>query len=108
MSVILIGVLIGVGVVLVMLMIAYAVVKYISENKCTNCGKIGSWRKLDSKKIGQEVITKEHRFMQSRSVMTREWIHITYDIYDEVYECKNCKNNMEKKRRKVVKKVKTY
>ena len=91
-------------VLVVVLAIAYGIVSYVINNKCSRCKKVGSLIKISSEEVEKVTETKERRFMQSRTAMMREWIHTTYAVFDDVYECEHCGTRMQKKRREVVKK----
>ena len=95
---VLVGILIG----SILLGIIALIVVFVLKNKCPKCGQVRSMNKISSKEVNREVVTKEHRYMQSKHAMAVEFIHTTYAVFDEIYVCKCCGAKIEKTRRKVV------
>lgn len=98
----LIEILIGVLVGTIFLGIITVIVVLVLKNRCPKCGQVFSMDKISSKEVNREVVTKEHRYMQSKHAMAVEFIHTTYAVFDEIYVCKCCSAKIEKTRRKVV------
>lgn len=96
------GILIGILAGVIILGIVAVIVVFVLKNRCPKCGQVGSMNKISSKEVNREVITKEHRYMQSKHAMAVEFIHTTYAVFDEVYVCKCCSAKIEKTRRKIV------
>jgi len=61
-------------------------------------------KRISTKEINRGGGTKEHRYMESKNVMSMEYIYITYAVMEDVYQCKICDNKEISTRRKVISK----
>lgn len=98
----LVDVLIGILVGTIILGLIAIILVFVLKNRCPKCGQVRTLNKISSKEVNREVVTKEHRYMQSKHAMAVEFIHTTYAVFDEVYVCRCCSAKIEKTRRKIV------